>query len=574
MLERPGCVAAALLAAASVLPAQSVSQRTGAQALTFFSTVDDSHQPYALYLPPTFDPSKKYPLVISLHSEDSTQRLNLRQLFGIAARYGETDPPDLRYFPVAHPVDFIVACPAARGAMAYQGIAEQDVYDMLADVERRFPVDPDRIYLTGISMGGGGALWLGLSRPDVWAAIAPLCPIAPPGAWQRAVNASNLAVRLFQGEIDPVVAAAKPRSWQRRFLDVGVPADYLEYPGVRHNIWDFAYHNNAIFDWFSRLRRNRYPPRVRFVTSSYRYSKAYWLVIDGLAPGTEASIDAAWNSRTALQVETNAIVGFTVTPAQVPATLVTAVVDGVTLKARPAASLSFTKASGQWRVGRFVPTGKRPGLEGPIWQAVASRHIYVYGTAGGPAAEELERRRQRAATAADWSTPRARLDLKLPVKADTAVTPADLDSSDLVLFGEARTNTLIARFTDRLPLALNPGAADYGLLFIAPVGKHYALVSSGLPWWTGADEARPPVGISFAPPQFRLLQTFGDYILFEGSLANVVAEGRFDRDWKLPPDAAAKIAATGTVSIRWVSTPPGLPAPAAKTAPRGNGYLR
>ncbi len=119
-----------------------------------------------------------------------------------------------------------------------------------------------------------------------------------------------------------------------------------------------------------------------------------------------------------------------------------------------------------------------------------------------------------------------------------------------MLFGAAETNTLIARFDDRLPLSLNPGAADYGLLFIAPMGKHYALVSSGLPWWTGAEEARPAVGISFAPPQFRLLQTFGDYTLFKGSLANVVAEGRFDRNWKVPPDAAAKMAATGTVTIR------------------------
>ncbi len=550
MLERAGCVAAALAAAVFVLPAQPSVPRTGAQVLTFHSRVDDSEQPYAFYLPPSFDPSRKYPLVVSLHSEDTSQRLNLRQLFGISARYGETDPPDLRYFPLNREVDFLVACPSARGSMGYQGIAEEDVYDMLADVERRFPVDEDRVYLTGISMGGGGALWLALSRPDVWAAAAPLCPVAPPGAWEKAVNASSLAVRLYQGEIDPIVSAGKTRSWQRRFLDAGVPAEYLEYPAVRHNIWEFAYRNDALFHWFAPLRRNPYPPRVRFETHSYRYSRAYWLHIDGLTPGQPASIDAAWTSPTALKVETAGIDGFTVTPQQIPATLLTAVIDGVTVKVRPAASLSFTRASGQWRAGRFVPSGKRPGLEGPIWQAVAYRHIYVYGSTGPVTPEELERRRRCAETAADWSTPRARLALKLPVKADAAITPADVDSADLVLFGSAETNTLIARFSGLLPLALNPGAADYGLLFIAPIGKHYALVSSGLPWWTGAEEARPTVGIAFAPPQFRLLQTFGDYILFKGSLANVLAEGRFDRDWKLPPDAARKIAASGTVTVR------------------------
>jgi len=550
MLERAGCAAAALVAALFFLRAQPSSPRTGAQILSFLSSVDDSEQPYALYVPPGFDPARKYPLVVSLHSEDSTQRLNMRQLFGITQRYGEADPPDMRYFPVAHPVDFLVACPSARGSMGYQGVAEQDVYDTLADVERRFPVDEDRVYLTGISMGGGGALWLALTRPDVWAATAPLCPLAPPGTWERAENASNLAVRLFQGELDPVAAPATTRAWQRRFLDAGVPAGYLEYPGVRHNVWDFAYRNNALFDWFAPLHRNPFPERVRFVTHSYRYSRAYWLAIDGLTPGAPASIDAVWTSRTALKVDTAGIDGFTVTMSKPATAPISVLIDGTALRVRPAARLSFTRASGQWRAGRFAPTGKRPGLEGPIWQAVASRHIYVYGTRGDPTAEELERRRQIAETAAEWSTPRNRLALKLPVKADTAITPADLESADLVLFGTTATNSIIVRFADRLPLSLNPGAADYGLLFIAPIGKHYALVNSGLPWWTGADEARPTIGSSFSPPQFRLLENFGDYILFKGSLAGVVAEGRFDRNWKLPTDEAAKVAAAGTVAIQ------------------------
>ena len=57
--------------------------------------------------------------------------------------------------------------------MGYQGIAEKDVYDVLADVKARFSVDEDRVYLTGLDMGGGGALWLGLTRPDIWAASWP-----------------------------------------------------------------------------------------------------------------------------------------------------------------------------------------------------------------------------------------------------------------------------------------------------------------------------------------------------------------------------------------------------------------
>ena len=81
------------------------------------------------------------------------------------------------------------------------------------------------------------------------------------------------------------------------------------------------------------------------------------------------------------------------------------------------------------------------------------------------------------------------------------------------------------------------------------MGPNYALVSSGLPWWTGADDAHRG-GDPFAPPQARLLGTFGDFILFKGSLANVVAEGRFDANWKIPADLASRMSATGTVTIR------------------------
>jgi hypothetical protein len=52
------------------------------------------------------------------------------------------------------------------------------------------------------------------------------------------------------------------------------------------------------------------------------------------------------------------------------------------------------------------------------------------------------------------------------------------------------------------------------------------------------------------PEALALLDTFGDYILFKGSLAHVVSEGRFDRNWKVPADAAARLSATGTITIR------------------------
>jgi pimeloyl-ACP methyl ester carboxylesterase len=427
--------------------------------------------------------------------------------------------------------------------MGYQGIAGQDVYDMIADVKRRYAVDEDRVYLTGGSMGGGAALWMALTRPDVWAAVAPLCAAVFPGSEELAGNALNLPVRLLHGDQDPAVPVASSRQWQKRFLDLGVPVDYVEFPGVRHNTWDFAYARGSLFDWFATHKRNRAPDHVRFSATSYRYNSAYWLRIDGLTPGLLASVDAVRNG-TDLKVMTQNVDAFTVS---VPAKTVT--IDGALVRLRAGAALTFVKAAGRWTVGTYAMRAKRPGLEGPIVDAISGRHVWVYGTAGVATDEELTRRKAVAETAAMWSTSRVRLNLRPVLKADRDVTEEEIAGANLVLFGTRETNTLIARFAGQLPMALSPGAADYGIIFIAPVGGRYVVVSSGLPWWTGADEVDRG-GYRFAPEQYRLLSTFGDYLVFKGGLRNVLAEGRFDRDWHLPAAAAEKLRASGVVTVR------------------------
>ena len=496
-----------------------------------FRAVDGTEQPYAVYAP-RMEAGKTYPLVVSLHMEQATHRLSLRQVLG-----GD------QVGPMAHP-GAVVACPLARGTMGYAGVAERDVYDMLADVERRFPIDVDRVYLTGVSMGGAGALRLALAKPDVWAAVAAVCPTPDPELEALAGNALNLPIRIYAGDQDPIVPAALTRGWQRRLADAGVPVEYLEFPGVRHNVWVLAYREGAVFDWFAPLRRQREPERVRLTAGAYAYASAYWVRIDGLTPGTPATVDAT-RKGAEITVETTNVDGFTLSPERKPATVI---VDGVALRVRPGAALSFQKIAGQWRAGLLPPAGKRLGAEGPISAAVSGRQVYVYGTGGAPTAEQLEARRRTAEQAAAWTEPATPLSITLPVKADIDVTPDEVEHADLILFGNRDTNALVARFAPRLPLDLNAGAADYGLLFVAPVDGRYVVVSSGLPWWNGlAPERRG--GWPFAPPQLRLLSTFGDYILFKGSLANVVAEGRFDRNWKLPPEAREKMAASGTVTI-------------------------
>jgi pimeloyl-ACP methyl ester carboxylesterase len=545
---RPISLLAALLPLSPTLCAQVYRQ--GPQVVTFYSEIDDSDQPYGLYLPPRFDPSRRYPLVISLHGAESNHRLNLRRVLGRGNLPGETDSEASRYFPNLPIVDYIVASPLARGTIGYRGIAEDDVYAVLDDVRKRFSVDPDRIYLTGLSMGGGGALWLGLSRPGIWAAVAAVCPANIPGTEDLAPNAANLPIHLYHGTLDPVVSVEVSRAWQKRLKDLGVNVDYTEYPNFRHNSWDAAYRNGGAFAWFSKFRRNPFPAFVRFRTAQYKYNSAYWVEITGLTPGTPASIDAAFTGPNSITVRTNQLSGFalhlTGHPMFHPSEPVDITIDGVALKTK---FLSFSREGSRWRAqSRVLPAGsKRPGQEGPLAEVLSGRVIFVYGTEGAPVEGELERRRAQAASAANWSTPRARANLALRVASDREVSAWDLEHANLLLFGTRETNVLINRFASQLPFHLNAGAADYGLFYIRPHEGRYLAVSSGLPFDAGVEHTKR-IPYRFLPTA-SVIQSFGDFILFKSSLETVVAEGRFDSQWKTPPEALEKMLATGALQL-------------------------
>ncbi len=552
-----------LLAPAAALWLAGQAYPPGPQVLVFKSDVDGTEQPYAVYVPRDFGASRRYPLVVSLHSEGSNHRLDLRRVFGRGnfmevrrlgrgALIRETDAEAGNGpFPPLPDVDFFVVSPLARGSMGYQGIPEKDVYDVLAEVKSRFPIDEDRIYLTGAAMGGGGALWLGLTRPDLWAAIAVAAPIPQPGAEELASNALGLPVHLFQGALDPLVPAESARAWQSRLEQGGAKVRYTEYPHVRHNVWDFAYREASIFRWFAPFKRDRFPARVRFSTRSYQYSSAYWVQLDGLTPGSLAAIDARFTAVNRIEVRTSSLDGFTLRVAGHPlydaSRPMVAVIDGEELKG---AVLSFSRTEKGWSAARLArsQSEKGPGQEGPIRQALARKHLYIYGTADSPDELELARRRAQAERAAHWASPPWPLLLSLSARSDQEVTEQELEGADLVLFGNRKTNSLIERFGGRLAFELSPSAADYGMVAIAPAGGRYILVSSGLPWWAGAPPPAKPG--TPPPPSYKALLELGDYVVFRRSLADVVAAGLFDRNWKLAPADAAKLAASGVVQIR------------------------
>jgi hypothetical protein len=244
-------------------------------------------------------------------------------------------------------------------------------------------------------------------------------------------------------------------------------------------------------------------------------------------------------------------------------------IDGQLLRARASDAVSLSRTTTGWTLQRAAssPGRKHAGAEGPISDALSARHIYVYGTADSPPPEEVERRRAQAAYAAEWATRQSKLLLTFRTLADAEVKEADYETSNLVLFGSRGTNTVIARLSPRLPLALNPGAADYSLTYVYPMGTRYVVINSGLPWWTRADQTSRS-GMPFVNVAYRAALTFGDFILFRGGLENVISEGRFNNDWTLPADALEHMRATHAVEIKAVQAKPAEPPKPRKPRPR------
>lgn len=129
---------------------------------------------------------------------------------------------------------------------------------------REFHGDAQRIYLTGLSMGGYGTWSLATRFPGKFAALAAVCPgVKPLAAFPEIVPPSNAAdpyadiaakigktpVWIFHGSADALISAEESRRMQDALKAAGGNVRYTEYEGVGHNAWDKAYAEPEFFSW-------------------------------------------------------------------------------------------------------------------------------------------------------------------------------------------------------------------------------------------------------------------------------------------------------------------------------------
>jgi predicted peptidase len=206
---------------------------------------------YQVYVPAQWNKTKRWPIVLFLHGAGERGDDGMLQTeVGIGTA--------IRRFPGRFPC--IVVFPQCRkDAWWSQPEMEEVALKSLDLATREFKGDPDRTYLTGISMGGYGSWDVAQKHPGKFAALGVVCGgIVPPLSIRSLfppppVDASGdpyltaarkigtVPVWIFHGGADPVVPTSESQKMEAAIKAVGGNVKYTEYPGVGHNSWDKAY---------------------------------------------------------------------------------------------------------------------------------------------------------------------------------------------------------------------------------------------------------------------------------------------------------------------------------------------
>ena len=229
---------------------------TGFFEKAYLSTVDKALDSYIVYVPTSYDKTRKYPLVVLLHG------------LGEAAYLAVTTPAHQPFLDSCEKHQFIMVAPNGKNhpdmdskkpnfeASLYMNEGEQDVLQVLELAKKAYNIDEKRVYLTGLSMGGFGTWYLGSRHPEMFAAIAPICGFGT-GKLEilkaPAIEVNTLKempIYAFHGDIDPVVPVTDSREMVGKLQAIGADVTYEEFKGVQHNAWDYAYDNDRLFQWF------------------------------------------------------------------------------------------------------------------------------------------------------------------------------------------------------------------------------------------------------------------------------------------------------------------------------------
>jgi predicted esterase len=244
MASRPGRLAGAMLIAGALGVALDRSQVGQFPIIaTARAGRSSSGLDYLVYLPDGYYRSLRcWPLILTLHGRgESGNDIDLVRRQGLPRRVEEEGG-----------LPFVILapqCPDWTWDLGSLGI-------LLNEVSRKYRVDPDRVYLTGNSMGGDGTWALAADRPGCFAAIAPICGTGHPASAARLRGVPTWA---FHGADDQIVPVERSERMIAALKAVGGEARLTVYPGVGHDSWTLTYADPMFYEWLLQHRRGRAP---------------------------------------------------------------------------------------------------------------------------------------------------------------------------------------------------------------------------------------------------------------------------------------------------------------------------
>jgi predicted peptidase len=242
----------------------AVAQRVETGFLDRVATVGGQGYRYQVYVPSDYTSRTDWPVILFLHGAGER---GSDGIFQTTTGLG----PAIRRNPSRYPA--IVVFPQVPTDSAWAGGAADAAMVALRQTMAEYRVDPDRVYLTGLSMGGRGTWYLAYRNPKLFAAVVPICgwitqgqrltntPVVPsdsgPEFAALARQLRDVPIWIFHGEMDRVVPASGSREPAAAFKAAGSKARYTEYLGTDHNSWDPTYASKEFVDWLFSQRRER-----------------------------------------------------------------------------------------------------------------------------------------------------------------------------------------------------------------------------------------------------------------------------------------------------------------------------
>ncbi|GEM_PF-1413894 len=258
---------------------------------------------YRLFAPPQMEMGALYPLVLYLHGaegvgDDNVSQFNRPGFMVFVSSDNQTKHPCFLVTPQISTKDFN----AAAGQYPYTWAAiRQKVTGLLTNLMTELPIDPERLYVTGASLGGIGVWSLITAYPDLFAAAVPIAGMGETAPMKRI---THLPLWTFHGVRDQTIPVSSTQRLVSELRRLGANTTYSEYASASHVMFAAAYQTPELVDWVMAQRRGRpirHAPWIAHTTPTddHVWQTSYTnLALAGEASAKSGITNVAWRNQT------------------------------------------------------------------------------------------------------------------------------------------------------------------------------------------------------------------------------------------------------------------------------------